>query len=864
MSARQSLLGWSSVLVASLALCFCLTADPSGRPATAAQPTDDSPPADDSPKPAESIEPHALLPADPIFFVSWDGQNAHQETFQQTAGYKALYESGLTEAIGKLISEILVKTGGKGSSALSETLKTINDNGFSLSLTTLTPDQPFPWGVLILHNAAGHEPALAQLLQSNLPPNSGAEVLEAEVEGRKVKVLRHRSVPVGEATWWVEGGHLVLAVGMNATRQVISVADGKAENITKSRLFSPPNADSGFEQNFIGWLDVDRLIQAIAQIDIPSNKPGERPIPLGMLLRDLSFDDFRAVVYRSGFQGNAAYSETHLEVVDEPRGLGKLIHTPAFSLADLPALPQNVQGFSAQTFDAEQIVQLLRNGRELVRKYITEEENAKFDQALAEAGHVLEFDPVKGFAEPLGDLAVLYNDLDQGPGIWGLTTVYKVDDAATLRQTLRITVERLSERFSAKELRIETTEIMGQEVISFGLLGGVFSPSVAITDDWLVVSVLPQNIKTFLMRQKGELPVWKPSEEHKKSLAGFPDTFNSISIIDPREGVHGIYSIVPMITSLVKGGLAQQDPPILLDWSVSELPPTELVTRHLFPNVVVSTVEGNTRVFRSRGSLPMIPLTNSNGNFGVGTTSVLIALILPAVQQAREAARRTQSKNNLKQIGMALHNHHDRTGGFPAGTRDSSAEEIESRQSWLVELLPYLDQSVLYEQINENRAWDDPVNEAAAEIVIPTFINPSVPYSQEAGEPAPSHYVGMAGLGEDGPNLPVNNPKAGIFGYNRITHMRDITDGSSNTIMVADAKGDSTGPWMQGGKATIRPLTTKPYINGPDGIGGTHTGGCQVLMADGSVRYFSEDTDPHVLEALVTIAGGEVVPLDSE
>ncbi|REJ96678.1 MAG: DUF1559 domain-containing protein, partial [Planctomycetota bacterium] len=99
--------------------------------------------------------------------------------------------------------------------------------------------------------------------------------------------------------------------------------------------------------------------------------------------------------------------------------------------------------------------------------------------------------------------------------------------------------------------------------------------------------------------------------------------------------------------------------------------------------------------------------------------------------------------------------------------------------------------------------------------------------------------------------------KAVVFAYNRGTRIRDIRDGTSNTIAISDAT--DPGPWGAGGSATIRPLTEKPYINGPDGIGGPHEGGIQVGMCDGSVRFVSENIDPSVMEALVTINGGEVV-----
>jgi hypothetical protein len=77
--------------------------------------------------------------------------------------------------------------------------------------------------------------------------------------------------------------------------------------------------------------------------------------------------------------------------------------------------------------------------------------------------------------------------------------------------------------------------------------------------------------------------------------------------------------------------------------------------------------------------------------------------------------------------------------------------------------------------------------------------------------------------------------------------------------MVSDAVAKTRGPWAQGGHATIRALTTKPYINGEDGIGSPHVGGFHVLMGDGAVRFVSQNIDEKVLEALATRAGGETI-----
>ena len=156
-------------------------------------------------------------------------------------------------------------------------------------------------------------------------------------------------------------------------------------------------------------------------------------------------------------------------------------------------------------------------------------------------------------------------------------------------------------------------------------------------------------------------------------------------------------------------------------------------------------------------------------------------------------------------------------------------------------------------------AWDSESNQEMLGIAIDTFLNPNEGERYSFDNYGLTHYVGIAGLGEDGPTLPVNHKRAGAFGYNRPTSIRDIQDGTSNTIMLAESSDH--GAWGAAGRPTLRSLTAQPYINGPDGIGTTNgrLGNVSVGFADGSVRTISENIDPTVMEALSTINGGEVV-----
>ena len=289
--------------------------------------------------------------------------------------------------------------------------------------------------------------------------------------------------------------------------------------------------------------------------------------------------------------------------------------------------------------------------------------------------------------------------------------------------------------------------------------------------------------------------------------------------------------------------------------SVADVPPAELVVRPLFPNVSVAVVGKDGMKYTSRTSLPSMPFAGAfDGGTSVATTGVLVALLLPAVQQAREAARRTQSMNNLKQILLALHNYHDVNNKFPEGTHLNEKLKPDERLSWLAKVLPYLDQSPLFNMIDFEEGWEDEANEKSSDVVVQIFLNPGVATHDVQ---ASTDYVGLAGLGKEGPTLPVTSTKAGVFGYNRPTRLQDILDGTSNTIAVVEAS--NAGRWAAGGKSTIRAFTTKPYINGPDGIGGPYRGGMNAAFADGSVRFISENIDPTVLEALTTIRGGEAV-----
>jgi hypothetical protein len=204
------------------------------------------------------------------------------------------------------------------------------------------------------------------------------------------------------------------------------------------------------------------------------------------------------------------------------------------------------------------------------------------------------------------------------------------------------------------------------------------------------------------------------------------------------------------------------------------------------------------------------------------------------------------------------------------GTKKIRNLPIRAGYSWMTELLPYVGHGDLYNGINFEKSWTDAINIQTAFTVIPAFLNPADSRSTWDGYPFPgmalSHFAGMSGV-EDRRNvvaaeLPRSDPRAGIFGYDRIARNEEITDGTSQTIMIVGT-GAVVAPWIQGGGATIRGVRQNAFdVQSGVGSKGLSKPGTYVLFADGSARIISADIDPAVFKSLCTMHGAEEIDMN--
>lgn len=815
---------------------------------------------------AKSPAPEKLLPADAVLYVGWDGTAAHRAAWEKTAAYEAVVKSGLSDVIAKLTDFAEQQANGAPVRQVVGGLESLLGSGFYLAVGAPNSGDgpPAPQATLVVPGAAA---AIAQInaLTAQIAAAGAAEIENEKVGPRAVTRLRMRELPGMEFGWWAEGKHLVIAAGMGAVDTALNTAAGKSPTIETSAVWKKYRAKADFDVALTAWIDLAAIRKIAGPIPVAPPSPGQAPTTVADILKALGLDRIGPAAMRLGFKGKSIWSETTIEAPSPRTGLLAFDGKP-ISLAELPPLPEGTDGFYAARMNWTAAGQgLVKIGSELSQK-LNGPNAPPLEAMLNGIQQQIGVNLQKDLFDPLGDLMVFYGDPRQG--VFGLGTglALSVDDAKTLRPTLDKLLALLLQA-AGPDVRVGGTKKSGRTVQYLEFPGfPIISPAWTVDDKWLAIGLSPQTIDAFIRRLDGKLDRWTPPADVKAALAEMPAKYTSLTYSDPRDGIRTAIGIVPMMASSFAlmsmrapqfpGAPIQQQPES--PFSAADLPPAEAVTRPLFPNLSVCTTSDGEIRWTSRTSLPAIPLLGGAGMGSIGTSApVLVALLLPAVQQAREAARRSQSKNNLKQIGLAIHNYHETFNKIPTGTHENQKLKPEKRLSWQADILPYIDQAPLYNQIDFNKAWDDDANANAIRNRVPVYLNPSLSIDAN-GKVGVTHYVGLAGIGKDGPLLKVNDPKAGIFGYDRVIGFRNITDGTSNTIMVSDASKD-LGSWAAGGKSTIRPLTTKPYINGPDGLGGVHLGGMNVLMADGSVRFVSENINASILEALVTIAGGEAI-----
>ena len=767
---------------------------------------------------------------DTLGFVTWEGwkepdpkSTNRTERLLAEESLRAFFKELVAE-IDKSIDEQTKRSGQPAvttiASAVPMILKTalthptafvVNENGNGTN--------PVSFGLVI---DAGSEidglmSAVNGLLKSAVPQEGPKRPIEESVGGGKF--LRPQEAdPFGLIRVGSKGKYFIVTIGDEATDNLLKRLD---QNKTPS-FVTDALADAEMPRPHSLIYASIRRITALA-----AKKSGDPDVDKMLKLWGLA--NLKEFTFVSGYSADGMQLNSAIHSDGPLSGLFSLIPNKPLTIDSFKRVPATASNAMMARFDLNHVMNVVFSMmKEMEPAKAIDAQNA-LEGLSTQVGFSLQEDLAKG----LGDEWSFYTSGSEA-GVFflpGIVITATVRDQAKVQKALDVLVAVLKAEAQSQAERgaasfgVTEYSVRGNKAvrIQFNGLPIPLQPAWVLTKDELVLAMTPQLLSShFSQVAKASLADAAPLKEAFKRQ---PQTvFATYS--DPKPGLQTIYGLVNSFGPLVTGQLAQQG----VNFTLPPLPPMSDIDQHLAPNVTTMALTDKGMRTETRGVVP------SGFELSPTTSAVAIALLLPAVQQAREAARRSQDKNNLKQIAIALHNSHETYNEFPASAiQDKKGKEL---LSWRVHILPYVDQLPLYEQFHLDEPWDSEHNKKLIERMPPVYKAPHL--SAQTIKDGKTTYLAPKGKG-----LAWEGKKG--------MKIRDFTDGTSNTILLVEAKESNAVVWT-------KPEDLEVDMKEPlKALKSAVAGGFHILLADGSVRFVSDMIDVETFKKLLTRNGGEVV-----
>ena len=559
---------------------------------------------------AEEVPEH-LLPATTQVYLRWDGVDAHRVSYGKsglgkmmqgdTGGFVAGLYGQLQDGLSALLT-VEQLLGGAAPAKLakmqadaaeaSKLLAALSKNGFILAAEVRNVEGP-EWQITLILPDAGAKPG----------PLAAALRLIASLSKLPVKDVKSSDFTAHATdadsiytTWWEEGNHAIVAVGPDKPEDLLKRLHGPQQQ-TKERvtlaenpLFKRLMSFDKFETGARAFVDSAALVHLAAS----------RSKEFDKLLKDLGLDGLNSLVFYSGFDGEAERGLVEWDMPGQRKGLLTLLNGKAFTLADVPPLPSDVISWSMTNFDTGALYDIGLEAAENVAAIAAPDQVGKIKGYSKLADEAMGVDLRKDLLDSLGDKVALYTSPSEGPLALGQTFMLKVRDAKKLQESLDQAVKGIGKATGA-DMTLTKKTYHGVEMreVHVAQQGFIFVPSYVIYKDWLVIAPFPQQVQGYILRAKGELTAWKPDQRVQQSLADLPKEFISISYSDPRPTIKEVLSIAPLIAGSVNSFAPDSK------FEVGSLPNAQEATRHLFPNVSVTSDDGKTLRLETRASIQL-------------------------------------------------------------------------------------------------------------------------------------------------------------------------------------------------------------------------------------------------------------------
>jgi prepilin-type processing-associated H-X9-DG protein len=780
---------------------------------------------------------------DLFFLLEYDGLDAYPDAWHATAAYKLLTETKLGAMLQDLARqglEMALESAEHAPPLKAAEIVEVVKQGARRGGVVAAWGKDSKNAKVVLVSRGGDRPEVRRLVEAATAAGrkrrgeGGAAPAPTQKAGRALNPIRE-----GMA-WWVENGDLVLSDDPDL---VLAVLDGKAPNAVDHPLRAAlAKGGDGFQPVALGFLEITALP------------------PMPPEATKLGWDGVKRVELQWGFQDDALRSVIRAVAPSPRRGVLALADQPTFGIDALPPLPPELTGFTVFSIDLaktyDQVLELVKASNPEGADQIPAIEQAIEKQLgvnvrneiLAKLGPKLSFytaSPAGNVANPMFAMLNMFT---------GVTFAFEARDEPALSKSLENLVERVNELIRQQQAArggnapaIELVKIrqprpgyvlnLPPGSVPPGPLASM-QPTMMLGTDRLAIAGTTAAAQK-AMEPKHPDRAWKPTGAFAPVARRLPPGMIMLNFSDPRETIPGLIAMLPTLVPQVNAmiGQAQRQagrpgggPMLRVD--ADQVPTADELASRLFPASTVLTVDAQGISLVGRESIP--------GLSSPATSGILVALLLPAVQSAREAARRAQCTNNLKQIGLAMHNYLSANGAFPKpAITDKDGKPL---LSWRVAILPYIEQQGLYNKFKLDEPWDSPHNKALINEMPATYQCPSRPVTAP-GQTTYQVFVGPGALFEQG----------------KATGIADVTDGTSNTMMVVEAK--EAMPWTKPDD-----LKFDPFAAADPSLYGTfsnHPGGFNAGFADGSVRFIKRSISPVVFKALITRASGEVIRSDS-
>lgn len=407
-----------------------------------------------------------------------------------------------------------------------------------------------------------------------------------EYKGRTIYCLHCREGHA-KVVWafWQEGRDLMVYSGRPGIELVIDKMTNAEELLTTSRIWRRawPELEQPIAESSHVWCDVTRFLKRYGSTRVIETQP--EPITVAKLLKPLGVDEIESIAWRWGYHGRHLVDVLDV-VTPEPRqGLLALYDQPTVSLDRLPPLPVSVRSFSVQSFDAahtwEQSAKILTG----LSAMLPDELNGAIHSIGSKFGNENAAELRRELFASLGNVLCTWSDTDQELLSLGRFNVaISVKDGAALQKTL----DRLFEVIQQQGVEFSHTASTrhGCPFYVFASRTSAIKPCVALCDGWLILGLQPQTVEATVLRSKGRLPRWD-GDVAKSTGVEIPKKFSGLTWSDPRSTVRFAMSLLPWLADVWSANAKEIAPGV--DLSSLDIPPAELVTQPLFPNVTTTT-----------------------------------------------------------------------------------------------------------------------------------------------------------------------------------------------------------------------------------------------------------------------------------